>query len=89
MNGQKKKEAILTTASLESEISELKDENKFLKQLLSGNPTSLNVEKIIHVTGRIGTGKEDDPVREVHKLWTIDGKFITSLTSYPVLKPED
>lgn len=81
--GQKEK-ATLKAASLETVVSELKDENTFLKQLLKDNPTSLKIEQVIHITERIGSGRSDDPVREVHKLWTNDGKFIASLTSYPV-----
>lgn len=84
MKNRQKEKATVKAASLEKEVSELKDENAFLKQLLKDNPTSLKVEKIIHITERIGSGRIDDPVREVHKLWTHDGKFITSLTSYPV-----
>ncbi len=63
--------------------SKLEDKVSFLKQLQQENPTSLNVEKIIHITVRVGTGESDDPVREVHKLWTEDGRFITSLNDYP------
>ena len=64
--------------------SKLENKLSHLKQLQQGNPTSLNVEKIIHITVRVGTGESDDPIRDVHKLWTEDGKFIVSLEDYPI-----
>lgn len=64
--------------------SKLENKISLLKQLQQGNPTSLNVEKIIHITVRVGTGESDDPIRDVHKLWTEDGKFIVSLEDYPI-----
>lgn len=64
--------------------SKLEDKISLLKQLQQENPTSLNVEKIIHITVRVGTGESDDPIRDVHKLWTEDGEFIVSLENYPI-----
>ena len=64
--------------------SELENKISLLKQLQQGNPTSLNVEEIIHITVRVGTGESDDPIRDIHKLWTEDGKFIVSLEDYPI-----
>lgn len=64
--------------------SKLENKISLLKQLQQGNPTSLNVEKIIHITVRVGTGESDDPIHDVHKLWTEDGKFIVSLEDYPI-----
>ncbi|MDL2056795.1 hypothetical protein QQO16_01845 [Limosilactobacillus reuteri] len=84
MKNRQKEKATIKAASLETEISKLKSENTFLKQLLKDNPVSLKIERVIHITERIGSGKSDDPVREVHKLWTNDGKFIAILEEYPI-----
>lgn len=81
---EQEKETLLNAASLTNELNKLKDENNFLKELMKDNPSSLHVEQVIRITQRIGTGTNEDPVREVYKLWTIGGKFITSLNSYPL-----
>lgn len=87
MNKEQKKKATNKVTDfnlLKLKNSELENKISLLKQLQQGNPTSLNVEKIIHITVRVGTGESDDPIRDIHKLWTEDGKFIVSLEDYPI-----
>ncbi len=40
------------------------------------------IVELIYTTERVGEGKAGDPVRNVHQLWTKDGKLVVSYDRY-------
>lgn len=60
------------------EIEQLKRENKTLRRIQTSTPASLTVEKIIHVTEKIGDGTAKNPVRLIHNIYDMNGKLLTS-----------
>ncbi len=36
---------------------------------------------VIQITGMLGTGEKDDPVRTGYQYWTLDGELIATLDS--------
>ena len=65
------------------QIQDLKNKVDFLSNLNINSVRGLQVEKIIHLIHREGTGTKKDPVKDVHYLWTSNGNFIAKLTSFP------
>ena len=62
------------------EIEKLKRENKTLKNIQEPTPRNLVIKKVIEVTEVVGSGTEEDPVREVTSLYDI--KNCRLITSY-------
>lgn len=62
------------------EIKKLKRENKTLKDIQEPTPRNLVIKKVIEVTAVVGSGTEEDPVREVISLY--DFKNCRLITSY-------
>lgn len=62
------------------EIEKLKRENKTLKDIQEPTPRNLVIKKVIEVTEVVGSGTEEDPVREVTSLYDI--KNCRLITSY-------
>ncbi len=62
------------------EIEKLKRENKTLKDIQEPTPRNLAIKKVIEVTEVVGSGTEEDPVREVTSLYDI--KNCRLITSY-------
>ena len=38
--------------------------------------------KLIYTQEKVGTGKDNDPIRLVHQLWSLNGRLIASRDSY-------
>lgn len=62
------------------EIEKLKRENKTLKNIQEPTPRNLVIKKVIEVTEVVGSGTEEDPVREITSLYDI--KNCRLITSY-------
>lgn len=60
------------------EIEQLKRENKTLRRIQTSTPASLTVEKVIHVTEKVGDGTSENPVRLIHNIYDMNGKLLTS-----------
>ena len=67
----------------DDEIKDLRNKMDFLIKVNTNSVRNLQVEKVIHLTHREGTGTKKDPVKDVHYLWTSNGNFIAKLTSFP------
>lgn len=79
LSEQEQQNLIQLSTHQTEEIEKLKRENEVLKNIQEPTPRNLVVKKVIEVTEVVGSGTEEDPVREVKNLYDIEnGKLITS-----------
>lgn len=79
MSNQEQQNLIQFSVHQMEEIKKLKRENKTLKDIQEPTPRNLVIKKVIEVTEVVGSGTEEDPVREVTSLYDIKNcKLITS-----------
>lgn len=67
----------------DEKIKDLRNQIDFLINVNANSVRNLQIEKVIHLIHREGTGTKKDPVKDVHYLWTSNGNFIAKLTSFP------